>query len=105
MSVIVNFAMFPMDKGVSMSEYVSLLLEPLDASGVNYQLGSMGTTFEAQDMVEAMQIVTSAHEALANVSDRIYCTMTIDSRKGSSLRMQGKVDKVKQLMSEKHGHI
>lgn len=98
MSVIVNFAMFPMDKGVSMAGYVAMLLEPLRKSGVNYELGSMGTTFEAATMEEAMAVVTSAHEALAEVSDRIYCTMTIDSRKGDVGRMERKVNHVKQIM-------
>lgn len=101
MSVIVNFAMFPMDKGVSMSKYVALLLEPLRRSGVEYELGSMGTTFEARDIEEAMEVVAMAHEALAEDSDRIYCTMTIDSRKGDEKRMQHKVDRVIQHTADR----
>lgn len=104
MSVIVNFAMFPMDKGVSMSEYVALLLKPLDEAGIKYELGSMGTTFEASTMEQALEVVNSAHNALSEVSDRIYCTLTIDSRKGDTPRMQRKIESVNNHIN-RHGNI
>ena len=94
----INFAMFPTDKGGSgTAPYVAKVLDELDKAGISYQLGAMGTTFEVETMEEAMSAVTNAHNALQEVSDRIYCAITIDSRKGLSDRTQQKVDDVVKL--------
>jgi hypothetical protein len=42
MSVILEFAMFPTDKGSSVSEYVSRILKVVDQAGLPYQLTPMG---------------------------------------------------------------
>lgn len=98
MSVMVNFAMFPTDKGGSgTAPYVAKVLDELDKAGINYQLGPMGTTFEVETMEEAMSAITNAHNALQEVSDRIYCAVTIDSRKGMSNRTKQKVEDVEKL--------
>ena len=46
MSVLVEFAMFPTDKGESVSEYVSRVVKMFKESDVNYQLTPMGSVFE-----------------------------------------------------------
>ena len=48
MSVLVNFAMFPTDKGTSKSESVSKVIEFVRNSGLSYKLSPMATTFEAE---------------------------------------------------------
>ena len=50
MSILLNFAMFPTDKGASVSEYVSKVIENIKDSGVSYKLNSMGTTIETETM-------------------------------------------------------
>jgi len=43
MSVLLEFSMFPTDKGESISAYVSRILTLIDDSGVPYRLTPMGT--------------------------------------------------------------
>ena len=43
MSVIMNFAMFPTDKGISVSPYVAKIVECIRTKGFIAQLTSMGT--------------------------------------------------------------
>ncbi len=100
MSVIVSFAMFPLDKGQSMSQYVARVVDALREQKVEFELGPMATTFETATMAEAMKILTLAHDALAEVSDRIYTTVTIDSRRGDTLRSTRKVEHVNHLLSK-----
>lgn len=97
MSVLLNFAMFPTDKGASISQYVSQVVQMIDESGVSYRLNSMGTTIETTSVGEALSIVERAHEILSVHSKRIYCTITMDIKEGEMGRMTQKVESV-----EKH---
>ncbi len=82
MSVLLNFAIFPMDKGESgVSEYVSKVIEMIDKSGICYKLNPMGTTIETDTIKEALEIVEKSYEILAPYSERIYITANIDIRK------------------------
>ncbi len=53
MSVLMEFAMFPTDKGISVSAEVCKVIEMIRNSGVSYKLGSMGTTIETETLPEA----------------------------------------------------
>ncbi|MGB9623407.1 MAG: thiamine-binding protein, partial [Phycisphaerae bacterium] len=48
MSTLVEFSMSPMGKGESVSEYVAHSLEIIEASGVPYRMGPMGTVLEGE---------------------------------------------------------
>ncbi len=92
MSVLLNFAIFPTDKGGSgVSEYVSKVLKMVAESGVSYKLNPMGTTIETDTMQEALAIVQKSYDILEPESDRIYATITMDIRKGRKNAMQQKI--------------
>ncbi len=94
MSVLLNFAMFPTDKGGSVSDYVAKVIAFLRESGVNYKLNPMGTSIETETMEEALQVVNDAYKILEPHSDRIYTTINIDARKGPVGRISAKIDSV-----------
>ncbi|TAJ14860.1 MTH1187 family thiamine-binding protein [Marinilabiliaceae bacterium JC017] len=100
MSVLLNFAIFPTDKGSSVSAYVSQVIKHIEESGVNYKLNSMGTTIETTTMAEALKIVQESYDILDALSDRIYCTITIDAQKGKASRMTGKIASIEQKIGE-----
>lgn len=92
MSVLLNLAMFPTDKGgKGISKYVSKVLKMIDESGVSYRLNPMGTTIETDTMQEALAIVQKAYEVLEPHAERIYSAITIDIRKGRANGMQQKI--------------
>ena len=91
MSILLNFAMFPTDKGSSVSNYVSKVIKYIDESGVPYKLNPMGTSIETETMEEALAIVQGAYNILEPVSDRVYSTINIDARKGKSNMITGKI--------------
>jgi uncharacterized protein (TIGR00106 family) len=94
MSVLLSFAMFPTDKGGSVSKYVAKIIELIRESGVQYKLNPMGTTIETETMREALNIVNQAYLVLEPYADRIYSTISIDVRKGKMGRMNGKIDSI-----------
>ncbi len=94
MSVLVNFAMFPTDQGVSKSKPVSKVLDYIRNSGIPYQLSPMGTTIETETMEQALELLNGAYKVLEGDHERIYSTITIDARKGEMGRMKSKIDAI-----------
>lgn len=100
MSVLVEFAMFPTDKGDSVSQYVSKIIDQLRNSQYTYQLTSMGTIFETNTMKEALDVIQSAYEVLEPHSNRIYSSIKFDVQKGKTNRIQSKVNSIEQKIGE-----
>lgn len=99
MSVLLNFAIFPTDKGTSVSKYVSKIIKMIDESGFNYKLNPMGTTVETDNMKEALKVIEDAHEILAN-HDRIYCVANFDIQKDKSGRITSKIKSIEDKIGE-----
>ncbi len=100
MSVLLEFAMFPTDKGDSVSQHVSKVIDVVRQSGAAYQLTAMGTLVETDTMPEALNIINQAHEVLAENCSRIYTTINIDSQKGKSNRIKSKVKAIKDKIGD-----
>ena len=94
MSVLVEFAMFPTDKGESVSEYVSRIIKMFKESEINYQLTPMGTIFEVESIEEATNIINNAYKQLESDCNRVYTTIKMDIRKNKSNRMKQKIESV-----------
>lgn len=94
MSILFEFAMFPTDRGESVSPYVSRLLTVIDDSAAAYRLTPMGTIVEVETMDKALSIIKKCYEQLEPDCARIYSTVKFDIRKGPVGRMEGKVASV-----------
>ncbi len=100
MSCLVEFAMFPTDKGESVSEYVSRIIKMFEKSEVNYQLTPMGTIFEVDTIEKATDIINKAYKELENDCNRVYATIKMDIRKNKNNRMKQKIESVMQKIKE-----
>lgn len=101
MSVLLEFAMFPTDKGESVSPYVSQVIKMIRDSGMTYQLTPMGTILETKDLLHALGVVQAAHDILDRAGcNRIYSSLKLDIRKGKENRLQGKLDSVRDKIGE-----
>ncbi|TVO71929.1 MTH1187 family thiamine-binding protein [Sedimenticola selenatireducens] len=101
MSVLLEFAMFPTDKGESVSEYVSQIIKMIHESGADYQLTPMGTIIETESLSQAMTLVESAYNILDQADcDRVYSSLKLDIRKGKSNRLKGKVESVRNKIGD-----
>ena len=92
--VLLEFSMYPADKGASVSDYVKRSLEIIDDSGLPYRLGPMGTTLEGE-WDEVMAVVRSCYERMRRDCGRIACQIKIDAREGEGGRLDGKVETLK----------
>ena len=93
MSTLINFSIFPLDKGESVSVYVARVLEIVRHSGLAYKLNPMGTAIEGE-WGEVMDVVTSCFEEIKKDCDRVYMTISADYRKDKSGRIENKVQSV-----------
>lgn len=91
--VLLEFSMFPIGAGESLSKYVARSLDIIDNSGLDYRLHAMGTVLEGE-MDEVLDVVKQCYDAMSADCDRVTCTMKFDSRKGASGRLTGKVKSV-----------
>jgi len=95
MSVLLEFAMFPTDKGgTSASKYVSKVIKMIKESGVSYKLTAMGTIIETETLPEALNIVNASYKILEKEANRVYSTITIDIKKEGENRMTQKIDSI-----------
>jgi uncharacterized protein (TIGR00106 family) len=92
--VLLEFSMYPTDKGESVSDYVKRSLEIIDDSGLPYKLGPMGTCLEGE-IDEVLGVVRQCFERMSQDSNRIACVMKFDYRKGKAGRLESKVETVK----------
>ncbi|MBN2466511.1 MAG: MTH1187 family thiamine-binding protein [Deltaproteobacteria bacterium] len=97
MSVLVNLAIFPVDKGSSVSTYVARVIRIIKASGLPYRFGPMSTCIEGE-WDEVMGVVRSCFEELRKDSERIYLSLNADYRKGPSGRIESKVKSVEEKL-------
>ncbi len=98
MSTLINFSIFPLDKGESVSVYVARVLQIVRDSGLAYKLNSMGTTLEGE-WDEVVGVVTRCFEEMNKDCDRVYVTVSADYRKGESGRIESKVRSVESKLT------
>jgi uncharacterized protein (TIGR00106 family) len=98
--LLLDFSIFPLDKGESVSPYVARCLDLIDRSGISYRSHAMGTTLEGE-YDEVTDIVRQCFETLAVDCDRIECAIKIDYRKGKINRLDGKIASVEQKIGRK----
>ncbi|MDD2634095.1 MAG: thiamine-binding protein [Bacteroidales bacterium] len=100
MSVLMNYAMFPTDKGDSVSKFVSKIIKLVSDSGYEYKLNAMGTVIETENLEQALDIVSKSYKILEPFSDRVYATVSFDIQTNKSIgRLEGKVKSIKDKMS------
>lgn len=99
MSVLMSFAMFPTDKGASVSPYVARVVEGVRSLNHASQLTAMGTIVETSSLEEALQVVEKTYQLLEPDCDRVYVTVSLDIRKGGSGRISLKVKSVEDKLA------
>lgn len=101
--VLAEFSMFPTDKGASVSEWVSQIIDFIDKSGITYKLTPMGTILEG-DFDEVMKVISFCFKLLEPQADRIFSTIKIDYRKTGDTRMNSKIQKIEDRIGRKVSH-
>jgi len=95
MSVLMNFAIFPTDKGDSVSKYVSQVLAMVRDLGYAYKLSAMGTVVETDTLDQSLDVIKKAYEILNSYSDRVYAVANFDIQTNKPIgRIDGKIKSI-----------
>lgn len=100
MSVMVEFSVVPVGKGVSLSREISSLLKIVAESGVRYKANPMGTVLEGS-WDEVMDVIRKCHEEAMKNAERAVTSIKIDDRKGGDTRIEKKLTSVEQKLGMK----
>ncbi len=95
--VLLEFSMYPTDKGESVSEYVARSIDIIDKSGLPYKLTPMGTIIEGE-YGEVMKVVQECFSLMSSDCKRIAVNIKIDYRKGKSGRLDSKIESVERRL-------
>ena len=95
--VLLEFSMFPLGKGGSLSPFVARSLDIIDRSGLPYQCHAMGTTLEGE-FDQVIEVVRQCFQTMSADCDRVECSMKIDYRKGRQGRIEAKVASVERQL-------
>ena len=96
-----DFGVLPVgSEGTDLGEYVSVAVQVIKNSGLNYELTGMGTQIEAQNLDELYEAIKTAQEAVFKVgADRVYTVIKIDDRRDKKDRgLQDKVATVNEMI-------
>jgi uncharacterized protein (TIGR00106 family) len=91
MNTVVEFSIFPMDKGDSVSPYVARCISIIEESGLDFETGSMGTCIEGE-WEAVIETVSKCMKSLETDCSRIYMTMKADARRDRRKALEEKVD-------------
>ena len=97
--VLLEFSMSPMDKGESVSDYVSRSLEIVSESGVDYRLNPMGTVLEGE-WDDVIGVVHQCYEKMRSDCKRITCSIKIDYRYEKRGRLETKMSSVEKKLGK-----
>ena len=97
MSMLVQFSVVPVGKGVSISPQVAEVLRIVTESGLNYKANPMGTVLEG-DWDRVMSVIRKCHDSVMKNSERALTTIMIDDRKGKDARIDKKLESVEQKL-------
>lgn len=98
--VLLEFSMSPIDKGESVSQYVSRSLDIIDKSGISYKINPMGTCIEGS-WEEVMSVVAKCFERMKDDCNRISVSLKIDYRKGKTGRLDSKIKSIEDKLGRK----
>jgi uncharacterized protein (TIGR00106 family) len=98
--MLAQFSVFPFGKGASLSRQVAEAVREVDRSGLRYRVTDMGTILEG-DWDAVTDLLKRVHDRLLKDADRVYLTVSFDSRKDKDARLDSKVRSVEALLGKK----
>ncbi|MCB1759388.1 MAG: MTH1187 family thiamine-binding protein [Gammaproteobacteria bacterium] len=101
MSTLLEFSIFPTDRGESVSKQVSLVIAVIRDSGLPYRLTAMGTIVESSEPEQALELVARCYRTLERAGcRRVYASLKLDIRQQRDNGLQQKLDSVRERIGE-----
>jgi len=93
--VLLEFSMYPLDKGESLSPYVARSMEIIEESGLDYRMNAMGTILEGE-WDQVFEVVKRCFERMKQDCRRIAAVIKVDYRQDRRGGLEAKVRSVEE---------
>jgi uncharacterized protein (TIGR00106 family) len=90
---LMEFSMFPLDRGISLSPYVARVLIIVEKSRLEYRLNPMGTVVEGE-WEDLLNLLTKCLREMEKDSERVSLQVKFDHRKEVSGAIDQKIQSV-----------
>ena len=100
MALLLEFSMYPLGKGESVSPYVARSLKIVDKSGLPYKLHAMGTVLEGE-WDDCFRVVKKCFQTMKKDCGRVEVVLKVDYRKGRQGALKSKVASVERLLGKR----
>lgn len=97
--MLASFSVVPLGVTGGVKVLVAEALKIVDASGLDYELGAMGTTVEG-DADTVMETILACHRKMLELAPRVLTHIAIDERRGATGRLEGKVRDVEEVVGK-----
>ncbi len=98
--VLLEFSIYPLDKGESLSQYVARSMEIIEQSGLDYRMNAMGTIIEGE-WDQVFDVVHRCFERMKQDCNRIAGVIKLDYRKGRRGGLNAKILSVEEKAGKK----
>ena len=98
--MLLEFSIYPLDKGESVGKFVARAVNIVDKSGLPYQLHAMGTVIEGE-WEECFRVVQKCFTALKKDCRRIEVVLKVDYRAGHLGRLTSKVRSIEKRLGQR----
>ncbi len=95
--ILLEFSIYPIGKGESLSKYVSKAVDIISKSKLPYKVGPMGTVIEG-NWDEVFTVLKKCFDATKKTSNRIDFHIKADYRKGRRRAIEGKIKSVEKKL-------
>jgi len=95
--ILLEFSLYPTDKGESVSKYVAPVLDRIDKSGIPYRLTPMGTILEGE-WDDVFGLIKECYEQMRKDCKRITLIAKMDYRDAPKGRLTSKTDKLEKVL-------
>ncbi|MCU0846757.1 MAG: MTH1187 family thiamine-binding protein [Spirochaetes bacterium] len=99
MSAVAEIALFPLDKGESVSRHVAAAVRIIMDSGLEYRVGPMGTCIEGEPE-EVLDVAKKCMLSICGESERVYMVLKMDYRRKASGMIKSKVESLEKKLGE-----
>ena len=96
--ILLEFSLYPTDKGESVSKYVAPVLDKIDKSGIPYRLTPMGTILEGE-WDDIFGLIKECFDQMKQECKRITLIAKMDYRDTPGGRITGKVERIEQRLN------
>lgn len=101
--MLASFSIVPLDVGSEFKEHVARIISEVEASGLDYKLGSMETTVEGE-WDEIIALIKGCHDLMREISPRVLTRISMDDREEASGRLTGKIRDVEEILGRGVSH-